>query len=35
MQPLLNAGDLWNLDMQVLSDQGSFDYYGYVITKKH
>ncbi|PSK44223.1 Queuine tRNA-ribosyltransferase-like protein [Elsinoe australis] len=34
MRPLLNADDLWNMDMQVLGDGGSFDYYGFIVKKK-
>ena len=33
MKPLLNPEGLWDMDMQVLSDVGSFDYYGYLIRK--
>ncbi|KAI9152132.1 EEF1A lysine methyltransferase 4 [Paramyrothecium foliicola] len=33
MKPLLNAGGLWDIDMQVLAEEGSFDYYGFVIKK--
>ena len=33
MRPLLNPEGLWDLEMQVLSDVGSFDYYSYVIRK--
>ncbi|KAL7783850.1 hypothetical protein V8C37DRAFT_396741 [Trichoderma ceciliae] len=31
--PLLNPDNLWDIDMQVLGDGGSFDYYGFVIKK--
>lgn len=34
MRPLLNADDLWNMDMQILGDGGSFDYYGFIVKKK-
>lgn len=33
MKPLLTANNPWKLDMQVLGERGSFDYYGFVITK--
>jgi len=33
MKPLLSQGGLFDLEMQVLNDIGSFDYYGYVIRK--
>lgn len=33
IRPLLNVDGLWNLDLEVLSGQGSFDYYGWVIRK--
>ncbi|PNP46118.1 hypothetical protein TGAM01_v200291 [Trichoderma gamsii] len=33
IKPLLNPDDLWDMDMQVLGDGGSFDYYGFVIKK--
>ncbi|KAG8632154.1 hypothetical protein KVT40_001294 [Elsinoe batatas] len=33
MKPLLNPDGLWDLDLQVLSGGGGFDYYGYVIRK--
>ncbi|KAL2129516.1 hypothetical protein VTI74DRAFT_7644 [Chaetomium olivicolor] len=33
MRPLLNQDRLWDLDMQVLSGKGSFDYYGYLLRK--
>lgn len=33
IRPLLNPDDLWDIDMQVLGDGGSFDYYGFVIKK--
>ncbi|KAJ4424081.1 hypothetical protein N0V82_001328 [Gnomoniopsis sp. IMI 355080] len=35
MKPLLNPdGQLWDMEMQVLGETGSFDYYGYVIRKR-
>lgn len=35
MRPILNPdGLLWDMEMHVLGDVGSFDYYGYVIRKK-
>lgn len=35
MKPILNpGGQLWDMEMHVLGDVGSFDYYGYVIRKK-
>ncbi|KAK0629096.1 S-adenosyl-L-methionine-dependent methyltransferase [Bombardia bombarda] len=34
IKPLLNPEGLWDLDMQVLGEEGSFDYYGFVVTKK-
>lgn len=34
IKPLLNPDDLWDIDMQVLGDEGSFNYYGFVM-KKH
>lgn len=35
MKPLLNPdGKLWDMEMQVLGETGSFDYYGYVIRKR-
>ncbi|KAL2195637.1 S-adenosyl-L-methionine-dependent methyltransferase [Corynascus similis CBS 632.67] len=33
MKPLLNPEGLWDVNMHVLSDVGSFDYYSYVIRK--
>ncbi len=33
IKPLLNPEGLWNVEMQVLSDVGSFNYYSYVIRK--
>ena len=33
MKPLLNPDGLWDLEMQVLAEQGTFDYYGFVIRK--
>ncbi|GAB1313469.1 hypothetical protein MFIFM68171_03679 [Madurella fahalii] len=33
MKPLLNPDGLWEVDMQILGDGGSFDYYGYSIRK--
>jgi hypothetical protein len=33
MKPLLNPEGLWDVEMHVLSDVGSFDYYGYVMRK--
>jgi hypothetical protein len=33
MKPLLNPEGLWDVDMQILGDVGSFDYYGYLIRK--
>ncbi|RSL99066.1 hypothetical protein BHE90_005198 [Fusarium euwallaceae] len=34
MKPLLNPVGAWDMDIQVLSDAGSFDYYGYMIRKE-
>ncbi|KAM7183485.1 S-adenosyl-L-methionine-dependent methyltransferase [Naviculisporaceae sp. PSN 640] len=35
MKPLLNPeGLIWDVELQVLGDMGSFDYYGYLIRKK-
>lgn len=35
MRPILNPdGVLWDMEMHVLSDVGSFDYFGYVLRKK-
>ena len=34
MEPLLNPDGLWDLSMQVLGAQGSFNYYGYIIRKR-
>ncbi|KAH7175934.1 S-adenosyl-L-methionine-dependent methyltransferase [Dactylonectria macrodidyma] len=33
MKPILNANGAWDMDIQVLGDAGSFDYYGYNIQK--
>lgn len=33
IRPLLDLDGLWNLDMEVLSGKGSFDYYGWVLRK--
>lgn len=33
IKPLLNPDGLWDMDMQVLGDGGSFDYYGFSIKK--
>ncbi|KAK4457715.1 hypothetical protein QBC42DRAFT_256081, partial [Cladorrhinum samala] len=33
MKILLNPEGLWELEMQILGDSGSFDYYGYLIRK--
>ena len=33
MKPLLNPDGLWDVEMHVISDVGSFDYYSYVIRK--
>lgn len=35
MKPLLNAEGLWDIHLQVLSEAGSFGYYGYLIRKVH
>ncbi|KAJ0328427.1 hypothetical protein COL5a_005206 [Colletotrichum fioriniae] len=35
MRPLLNADNLWDMDMDVLSGgESAFDYYGFVLSKK-
>ncbi|KAK1625046.1 S-adenosyl-L-methionine-dependent methyltransferase [Colletotrichum phormii] len=35
MRPLLNADNLWVMDMHVLSDgESAFDYYGFVLRKR-
>ncbi|KAH8602293.1 S-adenosyl-L-methionine-dependent methyltransferase [Bisporella sp. PMI_857] len=34
MKPLLSRSDEWDFDMQTLSGEGSFDYYGFVLRKK-
>ncbi|KAF5133060.1 EEF1A lysine methyltransferase 4 [Metarhizium anisopliae] len=34
MKPLLNPGGVWDMDIQVLNDSGSFDYYGYMLHKE-
>ncbi|KAL7926377.1 S-adenosyl-L-methionine-dependent methyltransferase [Trichoderma austrokoningii] len=34
VKPLLNADDMWDIDMQVLRDESSFDYYGFVVKKR-
>ncbi|KAK1749458.1 S-adenosyl-L-methionine-dependent methyltransferase [Echria macrotheca] len=34
MRPLLNPDGLWDVEMQTISDRGSFDYYAYLIRKK-
>jgi len=33
MRPLLNPEGLWDVELQVLSDSGSLDYYGFLIRK--
>ncbi|EKJ73459.1 hypothetical protein FPSE_06377 [Fusarium pseudograminearum CS3096] len=33
MKLLLNPDNIWNMEMEVLGDGGTFDYYGYVIRK--
>ncbi|KAK0736324.1 S-adenosyl-L-methionine-dependent methyltransferase [Apiosordaria backusii] len=33
MKPLLNPEGLWDVELQVLGDSGSLDYYGYLIRK--
>ncbi len=33
IKPLLNPDNAWDLDMQVLGEEGSFDYYGFVMRK--
>ena len=33
-QPLLNQDELWDIDMQTISEKGCFDTFGYVLTKK-
>lgn len=33
MKLLLNPEGLWDVEMQILGDEGSFDYYGYVFRK--
>ncbi|OIW29197.1 hypothetical protein CONLIGDRAFT_578215 [Coniochaeta ligniaria NRRL 30616] len=33
-QPLLNQDDLWEIDMQTISEKGCFDTFGYVLRKK-
>jgi len=36
MRPLLTQDeDAWDLDMKTLAENGSLDYYGFVITKKN
>ncbi|KAK4213135.1 S-adenosyl-L-methionine-dependent methyltransferase [Rhypophila decipiens] len=34
MKPLLSQGGLFDLDMKVLNERGSFNYYGYISRKK-
>ena len=33
MHPLLRATKLWDIDMQIISGKGSFDYYAYILRK--
>lgn len=33
IQPLLNPDGIWDLEMQVLGREGSFEYWRYVIKK--
>jgi EEF1A lysine methyltransferase 4 len=33
MKPLLNSDGAWDVDTQVLRNEGSFDYYAFVIRK--
>jgi hypothetical protein len=33
-QPLLNQDDLWEVEMQTISEKGCFDTFGYVLRKK-
>jgi EEF1A lysine methyltransferase 4 len=33
VQPLLNPGGIWDVHMEVLGDEGSFGYSGYVMKK--
>lgn len=34
MKPLLNSTGIWHLEMDVLSGESSFDYYGFILKKK-
>lgn len=35
MRPLLNADDLWDMDMDVLSGgESAFDYYGFILRRR-
>jgi len=33
MKVLSNPDGLWDVEMQILGNEGSFDYYGYVFRK--
>lgn len=35
MKPLLNRGDIWDLEMEYLEDdKSSFEYHGFILKKK-